>query len=193
VLCRSSCVLDARLVVPDFESVRPDRATCCARGWRHRLGYRSMTLAHGTKPRTAFARGLAMTGSPGSPRAHPRTRPRLRAGHTDYVLNQAAFSYLRSRGLPGPVIARLAEAGETRFIDQAAWQAHPNRLGHRLARQDRFGSHPGPCADCHEGAQWPDSSTSASTRCAGFMRNGWCISWILSRIGIVRLSNASAR
>jgi hypothetical protein len=25
VLCRSSCVLNARLVVPDFETVRPDR------------------------------------------------------------------------------------------------------------------------------------------------------------------------
>jgi hypothetical protein len=52
----------------------------------------------------------------------------LRAGHTDYVLNEAAFGYLRSRGLPGPLIARLAEADETRFIDQAAWQAHLNRL-----------------------------------------------------------------
>jgi hypothetical protein len=45
------------------------------------------------------------------------------------VLNQAAFGYLRSRGLPGPLIARLAEAGETRFIDPAARQAHLNRLG----------------------------------------------------------------
>jgi Transposase IS66 family len=53
----------------------------------------------------------------------------LRAGHTDYVLNEAAFAYLRSRGLPGPLIARLAEAGETHFVDQAAWQAHLNRLG----------------------------------------------------------------
>jgi hypothetical protein len=53
----------------------------------------------------------------------------LRAGHTDYVLNEAAFGYLRSRGLAAPLIARLAEAGEARFIDQAAWQAHLNRLG----------------------------------------------------------------
>jgi hypothetical protein len=45
------------------------------------------------------------------------------------VLNQAAFGYLRSRGLPGPLNARLAEAGETRFIDQTAWEAHLNRLG----------------------------------------------------------------
>jgi hypothetical protein len=46
----------------------------------------------------------------------------LRAGHSDYVLNDAAFDYLRGRGLDGPLIARLAEAGETRFADQAAWQ-----------------------------------------------------------------------
>jgi hypothetical protein len=34
-----------------------------------------------------------------------------------------------SRGLAGPLIARLAETDETRFVDQAAWQAHLNRLG----------------------------------------------------------------
>jgi len=53
----------------------------------------------------------------------------LRAGHTDYVLNAAAFVYLRSRGLPIALIVRLAEAGETRFPDQTAWQAHLDRLG----------------------------------------------------------------
>jgi Transposase IS66 family len=53
----------------------------------------------------------------------------LRAGHTDYVLNEAAFGYLRSRGLPGSLTARLAEAGETRLVDQSAWQAHLTRLG----------------------------------------------------------------
>ena len=53
----------------------------------------------------------------------------LRAGHTDYVLNEAAFTYLRDRGLPGALIARLREAGETHFADPAAWQAHLQRLG----------------------------------------------------------------
>ena len=53
----------------------------------------------------------------------------LRAGHTDFVLNDAAFDYMRSRALPARLIARLAEAGETRFADQAAWQAHLDRLG----------------------------------------------------------------
>jgi len=53
----------------------------------------------------------------------------LRAGHSDYVLNEAAFAYLRERGLSGPLISRLAEAGETSFADHAAWQAHLRRLG----------------------------------------------------------------
>jgi hypothetical protein len=37
----------------------------------------------------------------------------LRTGHTDYLLNDAAFGCLRFRGLPGPAIASLTEAGET--------------------------------------------------------------------------------
>jgi hypothetical protein len=53
----------------------------------------------------------------------------LRAGHTDFVLNDLAFDYMRGRGLAAPWVARLTEAGETRFVDHAAGQAHLNRLG----------------------------------------------------------------
>jgi hypothetical protein len=53
----------------------------------------------------------------------------LRAGHTDYVVNEAAFGYVCSRGLAGPLIACLAEFDETRFVDQAAWQMHLNQVG----------------------------------------------------------------
>jgi len=53
----------------------------------------------------------------------------LRAGHTDFVLNEAAFSYMRARGLSAALIASLAEGGETRFVDQKTWQAHLGRLG----------------------------------------------------------------
>jgi hypothetical protein len=53
----------------------------------------------------------------------------LRAGHTDFVLNAAAFDYMRSRALSAPLIARLAGQPETTFADQAAWQAHLDRLG----------------------------------------------------------------
>ena len=34
----------------------------------------------------------------------------LRAGHTDYVVNDAALEYMRERALAGPVIQRLASA-----------------------------------------------------------------------------------
>ena len=53
----------------------------------------------------------------------------LRAGHTDFVLNDAAFDYMRSRALSAPLIARLDEQPQTVFADQAAWSAHLDRLG----------------------------------------------------------------
>jgi hypothetical protein len=78
----------------------------------------------------------------------------LRAGHTDYVLNDAAFGYLRSRALAAPLIARLAEAGETRFIDQAAWQAHLNRLGIVSPAKTGLAVIQDPVLVATEGAQW---------------------------------------
>lgn len=53
----------------------------------------------------------------------------LRAGHGDYVINTEALAYMRSRSLAGPIIRRLAEHGDKRFADRAAWQAHLERLG----------------------------------------------------------------
>jgi hypothetical protein len=53
----------------------------------------------------------------------------LRAGHGDYVVNEAALAYMRDRALAGPVIALLARQTEHSFADQAAWQTHLDRLG----------------------------------------------------------------
>jgi hypothetical protein len=53
----------------------------------------------------------------------------LRAGHTDFVLNDTAFSYMRGHALPATLIARLAAQPDTTFTDQSAWQAHLDRLG----------------------------------------------------------------
>ena len=53
----------------------------------------------------------------------------LRAGYTDYVVNDAALSYMRRRALAGPIIARLAEHPDKHFADPQAWQAHLDRLG----------------------------------------------------------------
>jgi Transposase IS66 family len=78
----------------------------------------------------------------------------LRAGHTDYVLNEAAFGYLRSRGLAAPLIARLAEAAETQFADQAAWQAHLDGLGIVSPPESGSAVIQNPAQIATEGAQW---------------------------------------
>jgi hypothetical protein len=94
----------------------------------------------------------------------------LRAGHTDYVLNDAAFAYLRDRGLPAPLIARLAEAGETRFADQATWQVHLNRLGIASPRQTGLAVIQDPVQLATEGAQW------GSIHAHGFLRDAVLLS-----------------
>lgn len=53
----------------------------------------------------------------------------LRAGHTDYVLNDAAYAYMRKHALSAPLIASLAAQPQTKFADQKTWQAHLDRLG----------------------------------------------------------------
>jgi hypothetical protein len=53
----------------------------------------------------------------------------LRAGHTDYVVNEAALDYMREHNLAGPVIRQLTGHAQRQFADQAAWQCHLERLG----------------------------------------------------------------
>ena len=73
----------------------------------------------------------------------------LRAGHADYVINDAALAYMRDRGLAGPLIARLADDAVRHFADSAAWTAHLDRLAiHGLE-----GSL-GPARVASEGALW---------------------------------------
>ncbi len=45
----------------------------------------------------------------------------LRTGHTDYVLNDAAYGYMRKHSLSAPLIASLAAQPQTAFADQATW------------------------------------------------------------------------
>src|ERR1700684_3780344 len=52
----------------------------------------------------------------------------LRAGHGDYVVNQEALTYMRTRALAGPVIALLSEPADRIFADRQAWSAHLDRL-----------------------------------------------------------------
>jgi hypothetical protein len=73
----------------------------------------------------------------------------LRAGHTDFVINQAALDYMRGRDLAGPVISQLATHQQTRFADQAAWQSHLDQLGISAMRVT-----PDPICIATEGALW---------------------------------------
>jgi hypothetical protein len=73
----------------------------------------------------------------------------LRAGHTDYVLNDAAYGYMRKHSLSAPLIASLAAQPQTEFADQAAWLAHLDRLG--LTKLEVT---PDPVRVATEGALW---------------------------------------
>src|SRR3954449_9514089 len=53
----------------------------------------------------------------------------LRAGHTDYVVNQAALDYMRDHSLAGPLIGRLAGHEQRRFANEQTWAAHLDALG----------------------------------------------------------------
>ena len=73
----------------------------------------------------------------------------LRAGHGDYVLNDAAYGYMRKHGLSAPLIARLRAATQQRFADQATWQAHLDQLGFTGLEAT-----PDPVRVATEGALW---------------------------------------
>jgi Transposase IS66 family len=73
----------------------------------------------------------------------------LRAGHSDYVINDEALAYMRGRNLAGPVIDRLAAAAQQAFADSATWQAHLAALG-----IDQLEVTPDPVRIATEGAMW---------------------------------------
>jgi hypothetical protein len=50
-------------------------------------------------------------------------------GQAGYVVNQAAFAYMRQRGLSAATIDRLAAAKAKSFADREAWRAHLDQPG----------------------------------------------------------------
>jgi hypothetical protein len=78
----------------------------------------------------------------------------LRAGHTDYVLNDAAFDYMRERNLSAALIARLANEPVTTFANEADWLAHLGRLEFAAANVT-----PDPVMIATEGALWGSIQT----------------------------------
>ena len=115
----------------------------------------------------------------------------LRAGHTDYVVNDAALSPMRGRSLAGPVISQLAAQLRSYFANQLAWQAHLDRLGIGALHvtpdpicRSRPRAHYGaavfmPTASCatpSSSAMMPVNLTLADMRCVGSTQSDWCIS-----------------
>ena len=90
----------------------------------------------------------------------------LRAGHTDYVINDAALSYMRGRSLAGPVISQLAAQPRAHFANQLAWQAHLDRLGISALHVT-----PDPVQIATEGALWAAFMPTAS--CATPSSSAW--------------------
>jgi Transposase IS66 family len=75
--------------------------------------------------------------------------PRLRAGHGEYLINEAALAYMRGRALARPVIEMLAAHPVKVFADEAAWKAHLAALG-----IDRLAVTPDAVQIATEGALW---------------------------------------
>jgi len=89
----------------------------------------------------------------------------LRAGHGDYVVNDAALAYMRERALAAHVISRLTEHPDRYFADQAAWAAHLEKLGIAALKVN-----PDPTLIATEGALW------GSVKAHGFLREGVIVS-----------------
>jgi hypothetical protein len=73
----------------------------------------------------------------------------LRAGHSDYVLDDAAYAYMRDHNLSAGLIDRLKADPQTRFANQPAWQTHLDRLEFTA-----LSIKPDPVQIATEGALW---------------------------------------
>src|SRR3954447_2943979 len=73
----------------------------------------------------------------------------LRAGRRDFVVNDAALAYMRTRALARPFLAALASHPIQIFPDAASWQAHLAALGF-----DARAVTPDPVQVATEGALW---------------------------------------
>ena len=89
----------------------------------------------------------------------------LRAGYSDYVINDEALAYMRGRSLSGPVIAQLAAHADRHFADANAWIEHLERLGIPDLKVT-----PDPVCIATEGALW------GSVVGHGFLRNSVIVS-----------------
>ena len=91
----------------------------------------------------------------------------LRAGHGDYVVNQAALAYRRGLHLSGTAIALLAAHESKRFADGVAWTAHLEGLGITALQ-----GHPDPVRIATEGALWGSVASHGLLRDAVIVSDG---------------------
>jgi hypothetical protein len=73
----------------------------------------------------------------------------LRAGHTDYTINDAALDYMREHDLALHLVQKLATHAQRRFANETAWTRHLEQLG--LTGLDVT---PNPVRVATEGALW---------------------------------------
>jgi hypothetical protein len=93
----------------------------------------------------------------------------LRAGYSDYMVNDAAVAYMRQRALAGPTIALLAEHPDKQFADTTAWTAHLERLG-----ITKLTVTPDPVQIATEGALWGSVQSHEFLRDAVIVSDGAC-------------------
>jgi len=91
----------------------------------------------------------------------------LRPGHTDFVLKDIAFAYMREHGLSKALIGQLAEHPESRFSDPGAWKAHLKQLG-----LDALSVTPSLAQIATEGALWGAVHTHIFLRDAVVVSDG---------------------
>ena len=126
---------------------------CCGPACETRPGSRSMIPARATKPRTASAPRSATHTSPGS------APPAQRAAATSSNCCAPAMAITSSMPKPWPICAHARSPGPSSpawpsmpidvFADQAAWNAHLDRLGISALKVN-----PDPCTIATEGALW---------------------------------------
>ena len=126
---------------------------CCAPGLTSAAWITVDDTGARHKAANGFCTQIGNDISPGS--APPSRKSRLnfldllRAGHADYVINDAALAYMRGRALAGPVIAPLGRASRSALCRRGAWQAHLDRLGITALKVT-----PDPVLIATEGALW---------------------------------------
>ncbi len=62
----------------------------------------------------------------------------LRAGHTDYRIDERALAYMQQQGLAQAILRRLSLHPQCHFTDRAQWEEHLEKLGIKRQRHRRI-------------------------------------------------------